>query len=92
MILPDPGRFALHKLVISQERTLDRDVKSKKDVRQAAELIACLMVRDIYRLDEALDAAQDMPGIPTRLAAGLPALDALNPEVAAWLRTALGKH
>lgn len=92
VILPDPSRFALHKLVISRERTLDRDVKSKKDVRQAAELMACLMVRDVYRLDDALDAARGTPGMPAHLIEALPMVEALNPEAAGWLRKGLGEH
>ena len=40
--LPDPARFAIHKLVIAQERTLEKETKSAKDIRQASELIQAL--------------------------------------------------
>lgn len=40
--LPDPARFAVHKLVIAQERTLDKETKSAKDIRQASEVIEAL--------------------------------------------------
>jgi hypothetical protein len=40
--LPDPARFAVHKLVIAQERTLSFETKSQKDIRQASELIDAL--------------------------------------------------
>lgn len=40
--LPDPARFAVHKLVIAQERTLDKETKSVKDIRQASEVIEAL--------------------------------------------------
>lgn len=40
--LPDPARFAIHKLVIAQERTLEKETKSAKDIRQASEVIQAL--------------------------------------------------
>lgn len=40
--LPDPARFAVHKLVIAQERTLEKVTKSAKDIRQASEVIEAL--------------------------------------------------
>jgi hypothetical protein len=41
--LPDPARFAIHKLIIAQERTSNRDIKATKDIRQADELIQALL-------------------------------------------------
>lgn len=40
--LPDPARFALHKLVIAQERSLSFQTKAEKDIAQAAEVIEAL--------------------------------------------------
>ncbi|MDP3540807.1 MAG: GSU2403 family nucleotidyltransferase fold protein [Azonexus sp.] len=37
--LPDPARFAIHKLVIAQERRLDVETKVIKDIRQASAMI-----------------------------------------------------
>ncbi len=41
MRVPLPERFAVHKLVVSQLRT-GREVKSTKDIEQAAVLLAAL--------------------------------------------------
>lgn len=41
--LPDPARFAIHKLVIAQERTFDHQTKVVKDVRQASEVVEALL-------------------------------------------------
>jgi hypothetical protein len=40
--LPDPARFALHKLIIAQERIVNRDIKAHKDIRQGCELLQAL--------------------------------------------------
>lgn len=47
--LPDPARFALHKLVIAQERTLSFQVKSSKDIKQASEVLDALIETDRER-------------------------------------------
>lgn len=41
--LPDPARFAIHKLVIAQERTFDHATKVVKDIRQASEVVEALL-------------------------------------------------
>ncbi len=41
--LPDPARFAVHKLIIAQERTLNRDIKAVKDIQQADEIFQALL-------------------------------------------------
>lgn len=41
--LPDPARFSIHKLVIAQERSLNFETKSAKDIRQASEGIEALV-------------------------------------------------
>lgn len=41
ILVPDPCRFAIHKLIISQRRPVTEDAKSKKDLMQAAQLITC---------------------------------------------------
>ena len=40
--VPQPGRFALHKLFVSRSRPLDKQDKARKDLAQAAELIEAL--------------------------------------------------
>ena len=42
--LPDPARFAIHKLIIAQERTANRDIKALKDIRQADEVLQALII------------------------------------------------
>ena len=40
--VPDPARFALHKLIISTKRDVTRQTKAKKDLAQAAALLEFL--------------------------------------------------
>lgn len=59
---PDPARFALHKLVIAQERGTVFQTKAKKDIAQASEVVAALL--EIGReddLQEAMDALVKLP-------------------------------
>ncbi len=41
--VPDPGRFAIHKLVISQRRPMALAAKSTKDINQAQQLLEALI-------------------------------------------------
>lgn len=41
--LPDPARFAIHKLVIAQERAAAFQTKVEKDIAQATEIIEALL-------------------------------------------------
>ncbi|UCV24670.1 GSU2403 family nucleotidyltransferase fold protein [Ferribacterium limneticum] len=41
--LPDPARFALHKLVVAQERTASFQTKVEKDIAQASEVVEALV-------------------------------------------------
>lgn len=58
--LPDPARFALHKLVVSQRRPAAFVAKSRKDIAQADAVLDVL--RDLRRGDirMAFDAAKEM--------------------------------
>lgn len=40
---PDPARFAIHKLIVAQERTAGFQTKVQKDVNQAMELVEALV-------------------------------------------------
>ena len=40
--VPDPARFALHKLIVSGRRPVTEQAKAAKDRNQAAELLRCL--------------------------------------------------
>ncbi|MCE1172019.1 MAG: hypothetical protein LWW84_11970, partial [Azovibrio sp.] len=54
---PDPARFAIHKLIVAQERAAGFQTKVQKDVTQAMALVEALIEigRD-YELQEALAA------------------------------------
>lgn len=41
--VPDPGRFALHKLLVAERRPAVERAKSRKDLQQAAELLEVLV-------------------------------------------------
>ncbi len=55
--VPNPARFALHKLVVSQRRPAAEAAKSKKDIDQAAQIIAALLDQRPGDLWLALEAA-----------------------------------
>lgn len=80
--VPDPARFAVHKLIVSQERPVRERAKAAKDVAQAAALIE-------YHLDMApsamanayLDAASRGKGWRQRVDDGVRALLAQAPHL-----------
>jgi hypothetical protein len=55
VMMPDPARFALHKLVVSTLRTASHALKADKDRRQAAVLIDALMEKFPEWLTVAVD-------------------------------------
>ncbi|MFZ2099278.1 MAG: GSU2403 family nucleotidyltransferase fold protein, partial [Oricola sp.] len=56
VLVPQPARYAIHKLIVAQKRTADRP-KRDKDLAQASALIAVLHRTDPYALEDARDAA-----------------------------------
>ncbi len=54
--VPQPARYAVHKLILAQKRTGDR-IKRSKDLAQAAALFEVLRQTDPYALSDALDDA-----------------------------------
>lgn len=56
VVVPEPGRFALHKLAISQLRPAENRIKSKKDIAQAGKLIEVLAADNPGALLLALEA------------------------------------
>jgi hypothetical protein len=54
--VPQPARFAVHKLLVAQKRTANRE-KRFKDLAQAKALIDILQRRDPYALEDAREAA-----------------------------------
>ena len=66
--LPDPARFAIHKLIIAQARRNESEAKSQKDLRQADELIAGLLELGLDDEVSAALAALPASGYPGALA------------------------
>lgn len=60
--IPNAARFALHKLVVSQRRPQLRAGKSRKDIEQAAAVLACLAELRPGDLHAAWDASEQLPG------------------------------
>lgn len=82
--VPDPARFALHKLVVAGERPMTSQVKSEKDLRQAAAVLGALLEDREGDVAVALQAVSEYGrGLPARLTKGLSALARLKPETAA---------
>jgi len=75
--VPNPARYALHKLVVAQRRRAAERVKSRKDIAQATQVIACLLDQSPGDLWLALDAASEHPSAKFQktLHAGIAKLD-----------------
>jgi hypothetical protein len=59
--VPDPARFAVHKLVVSQRRPVAQQTKARKDIQQASELLSVLLEDRPGDVWIALEAAFVMP-------------------------------
>lgn len=74
--VPQPARYAVHKLIVSVERDRRARLKAQKDLRQSLELQAVLRQVDPDALDEAIEAARSKgPGWKKRVDAGLKAME-----------------
>jgi hypothetical protein len=81
--VPDPARFALHKLIVYAERAGSYRAEAAKDLRQAASLVAYLWDHRRSALSHALaDVRQRGPGWRSRLAEGTTAMLGAHPELA----------
>jgi len=58
VIVPQPIRFALHKLIIAQRRKT-QEAKSQKDIAQACELLDVLRSNDPDAVADAIDEARE---------------------------------
>jgi hypothetical protein len=89
--VPAPERYALHKLIVHGERSARYAAKGVKDLAQSAALLELLRLR---RPDDVGEAWRELaargPGWAKRARAGLAALDAYAPDLAAgkWLARA----
>lgn len=59
--VPDPARFAVHKLVVSQRRPVAQQTKVRKDIQQGSELLSVLLEDRPGDVWIALEAALAMP-------------------------------
>lgn len=81
--VPDPARFALHKLIVSTERSATAAAKREKDITQAAQLLDVLAEDRLGDIEVAWAAlAERGPGWRKRVERSLPALERLKPDVA----------
>lgn len=82
--VPDPARFALHKLLIAGERPISERIKSAKDIAQATAIIAYM--QDHLPADALREAATDMagrgPGWRSRLDRGIERMRKTYPDIA----------
>jgi hypothetical protein len=82
--VPDPARFALHKLLVFAERRTSNPAKARKDLRQAAALIEVLSE---FRRDDLLVLWKDLlargPGWRDRAKKAMTALESLAPDLPA---------
>jgi len=80
--LPDPARFALHKMIVAPERPRAFATKARKDLEQAAALIEMLRDRRPADLDAVwADLISRGPGWRGRARDGLAALDKVAPDL-----------
>jgi hypothetical protein len=78
--LPDPGRFAFHKLWLSGERPASFQAKARKDIVQAALLIEVLLDDRTSDLVTAWGALSDRPGVRNKVLHVVPRLGASMPQ------------
>jgi hypothetical protein len=75
--VPDPARFALHKLIVAVSRPVTTQAKAMKDLHQAGELIEALIDDRPGDLELALKSANARPkGWRTKLRRGIERLPA----------------
>lgn len=81
--VPDPARFALHKLIVAGERPAAMHAKREKDLRQASQVLDVLLEDRTGDVELAWSAVGERgSGWVRRVRGGLRALARLEPEVA----------
>ena len=74
--LPEPARYAVHKLIVHGERATRQRTKARKDLEQAAALLQWHAAHDADRLMQAWNEALARgPGWRSRMRAGIAALE-----------------
>lgn len=87
--VPNPARYALHKLLVFAERSAARRLKANKDLRQSAALLSLYRKSSDWDVREAWkDLIRRGPGWRERAKRGRDALAKLAPElgVSKWLK------
>jgi hypothetical protein len=80
--VPDPARFALHKLIVYGERTGSYRAKARKDLSQSASLVSYLWEHQRRTVTTALDDLRGRgKGWTSRFAVGAQALLKAHPEL-----------
>lgn len=74
--VPDPGRFALHKLWTAEKRPATDHLKAQKDRRQAAQLLEVLKDARPDGVRQAWADLEDRPGVRKRVQKSLQQVDA----------------
>lgn len=88
--VPNPARFALHKLIVAGERDSTMHTKREKDLRQAAQLLALLVQERPGDIRIAWDAIKGRgQGWQRRIASGLTALGGIDSDTCAAVTTLL---
>jgi hypothetical protein len=83
--VPEPARFALHKLLIQGERKQAFRTKARKDLAQSAHLLSYLWTFREQQVRQALnDLRSRGRGWTSRLREGVRALNKAYPELAFW--------
>ena len=82
--IPDPARYALHKLIVASERPLRERAKAAKDITQSASVISYCLDQVPHLLRDAWQDLQSRgPGWRKRVRAPLEELQRRYPDVAA---------
>jgi len=88
--VPDPARFALHKLIVAGERDALMHTKREKDLHQAAQLLALLVQERPGDIRVAWDEIKRRGrGWQRRITVGLNALGSIDRDTAAAAKTLL---
>lgn len=87
--LPEPVRFAIHKLIISEERPPHLKSKQLKDIKQASVLLDCLI--EDYQEDviDALSACFTIEGAVKNIKKSLSMLSKINKNTSQFIETQL---
>ncbi|WP_305906308.1 GSU2403 family nucleotidyltransferase fold protein (plasmid) [Methylomarinum sp. Ch1-1] len=93
VVLPDPARFAIHKLIVSEARSTVFRSKSIKDIQQSGVLLDFLIDEDTESVKEALEDSQSVGGAIKNIQKALPKLQKINSDAADFIKVCLdGNH